>query len=443
MKAKTNAVPTKRKSKSAKRTLKPRRTATRSVPVAPRAKPARARSSRKRIVTRRPRAGRRTAIRKRSPALPPILFEGDHPAPPPLSGPGEKFALGSQVEPQVVATAELPESYGTGRLFVTTRDPHWLYAHWDLTREQQRRCNARSVHGHLVLRTYLGAVAGKPVAEMHVHPESRHWFAHVERAAAEYVAELGYYGRERRWTRVATSAPTVTPPDTISADADVSLATIPMDATFEELEAKAGQAGGEALPLAQAWEAFRRLHEPVAAVAVEEEVSRWTPEQERALAEAIRMDLSPCAWMDSLAIAELIQGGLAPGVFTSAAEEAGVAVFPSIGEYVVSSPSEGFGPGAKGFWFNVNAELVVYGATAPDAAVSIDGQRIALRPDGSFSYRFALPDGQYALNVTAVSADDTDGRAVGLRFQRATEFVGDVGEHPHEPGLLPPAPADA
>ena len=67
---------------------------------------------------------------------------------------------------------------------------------------------------------------------------------------------------------------------------------------------------------------------------------------------------------------------------------------------------------AKGFWFNVNAELIIYGATEPDAKVTLGGHEIKLRPDGSFSYRFALPDGNYDLPAVAVSADG-DGRARG------------------------------
>ena len=64
----------------------------------------------------------------RSPRLriPRLLFEGDRPAPSPLAGPGEKFALGKHPKAREVAIEELPETYGTGRLFVTCRDPHWL-----------------------------------------------------------------------------------------------------------------------------------------------------------------------------------------------------------------------------------------------------------------------------------------------------------------------------
>jgi hypothetical protein len=89
----------------------------------------------------------------------------------------------------------------------------------------------------------------------------------------------------------------------------------------------------------------------------------------------------------------------------------------------------------KGFWFNVNAELIVYGATESDATVSIGGRKVNLRPDGSFSYRFALPDGRYEMPVVAISADQTDGRAAEMKFSRGTEYRGHVGAHPQDPAL--------
>ena len=69
--------------------------------------------------------------------VPPILLEGDEPTESHASGPGEKYSLGATPPPQSFSGGELPESYGTKKLFLTARDPHWLYAHWDLTREQQ------------------------------------------------------------------------------------------------------------------------------------------------------------------------------------------------------------------------------------------------------------------------------------------------------------------
>ena len=91
------------------------------------------------------------------------------------------------------------------------------------------------------------------------------------------------------------------------------------------------------------------------------------------------------------------------------------------------------------FWFNVNAELIVYGATEPTARVTIGGRRIKLRPDGTFSYRFALPDGKFALPVEAISTDE-DHRRAELRFSRDTRYEGEVGAHPQDRSLRIPAP---
>lgn len=97
--------------------------------------------------------------------------------------------------------------------------------------------------------------------------------------------------------------------------------------------------------------------------------------------------------------------------------------------------------GGRGFWFNINAELIVYGATEPDATVILEGRPIRLRPDGSFTLRFALPDGDYALPAEAVSADGVEARAARLAFARRTTYRGSVEPHPTDPALsAPPSP---
>src|SRR2546422_219789 len=86
--------------------------------------------------------------------IPPILLEGDEASETPIPGPGEKFAVGPEVQPAspLSQSAELPERYGTGELLVLARDPHTLYAHWDLASEQQRDYNSQSADRHLILR---------------------------------------------------------------------------------------------------------------------------------------------------------------------------------------------------------------------------------------------------------------------------------------------------
>ena len=92
------------------------------------------------LKARRAAKPKTAAVRRRKIEVPSLLLEGDQPAPPPAGGPGQKYALGPVPPPQhfETAEAELPEAYGTRRLFLTARDPHWLYAYWDLTGSSSR-----------------------------------------------------------------------------------------------------------------------------------------------------------------------------------------------------------------------------------------------------------------------------------------------------------------
>ncbi|MFB3789606.1 MAG: hypothetical protein ACE15F_24895 [bacterium] len=65
------------------------------------------------------------------------------------------------------------------------------------------------------------------------------------------------------------------------------------------------------------------------------------------------------------------------------------------------------GTAIQGFWLKADTELIVYGATEPDAKLTVQGQQITLRPDGSFTLRFYLPDGEQEYPIEATSADGT------------------------------------
>ncbi len=428
---KTNEASAKKKIET--KTSKARGAASKKTKEAPLvALPAKAKSEsavKRRAATKRPA---RKSAAKNIFKIPPVLLEGDQPAPISISGPGQKYMLApaASAEPAEAAETALPEAYGTKKLFLAARDPHWLYAHWDLTSVQQRRYNSLSQDGHLVLRIYTDAVAGKPISEIHVHPESRHWFIHVGRAEIKYAAELGYYSSNQRWRRACLSGTTLTPPDTISDDTGALFATIPMDLPFSKLIALVKEAMCENVPLAAALEQLRatghsRLPSRPASPA------QWTPAQEKALAAVLNMDEVRRVWMGSMEITELIRRQLAR-------EISSITFSPFGGGASISSPF-GVAPSGKGFWFNVNAELIIYGATEPDATVTVGGRAIKLRADGSFSYHFALPDGGFELPIVAISADQTDARAAELKFSRATEYRGDVGAHPQDAQLKLPS----
>jgi hypothetical protein len=379
--------------------------------------------------------------------IPAILLEGDAPAPPAASGPGKRYAVGpsSPASPPPIAATELPESYGTKQLFLTARDPRWLFAHWDFSLEQIRELNVHAIEGHLALRVFDGDFTDAPLSEIQVHPESRNWFVPVPRGAARYVAELGYRNHRRHWVTVAQSGATITPPDSLSDDGSVRFATIPYDIPFTLLVSNIKFAMREHVPLVEALEQMRSKGHPnlppQAQVAGE-----WTPAQEEALAGVISLDSSHRIWIGSLEITELIRRRLQKEISSIGAAQLGLT--SSLGSAFgvssqagsVSSPFGGV-PKRRGFWFNVNAELIIYGATEPDATVTIGDRKIKLRPDGSFSFRFALPDGDYRLPASAHSADGEETRTADLRFHRGTTYQGDVGAHPQDKNLRPPVVA--
>jgi hypothetical protein len=212
--------------------------------------------------------------------IPPILLEGDAAPAPTVSGPGQRYALGPKPATAIAVSsgAELPESYGTGQLFLAARDPHWLYAHWDFSREQLKKYNALSADGHLVLRVYRGAAEGEPLSHVHLHPESRTWFIPVPAAGAKYLAELGYHDAGHKWVSLTRSGATFTPPDNLSDDTTVRFATIPPEVPFAELLAMVKGAVREHLPLVEAVQqmraqGYRDLPAP------EQVKGEWTPAQ--------------------------------------------------------------------------------------------------------------------------------------------------------------------
>jgi hypothetical protein len=96
-----------------------------------------------------------------------------------------------------------------------------------------------------------------------------------------------------------------------------------------------------------------------------------------------------------------------------------------MGSHVLSSFGSGaFQTGkARKFWFEIDAELIVYGATEPDAKVTLQGDPIQLRPDGTFTMRFSLPESRQIIPATAISRDGVEERTIVLAVERNTKHL--------------------
>jgi hypothetical protein len=88
--------------------------------------------------------------------------------------------------------------------------------------------------------------------------------------------------------------------------------------------------------------------------------------------------------------------------------------------------------GGGQFKLDVDAEIMVYGSTKPGSHVTLGGEPIKLRDDGSFSIRMSLPDRRQVLPITSSSADGIMQQTVVLAVERNTKVMEPVLRDNHE-----------
>jgi hypothetical protein len=86
-----------------------------------------------------------------------------------------------------------------------------------------------------------------------------------------------------------------------------------------------------------------------------------------------------------------------------------------------------FGQPEREFFMHVNAEVIFYGGTDPQAKVTIAGRPVQLQPDGTFRYHFKFPDDDFEIPIVAVSPDGVETRSAVLSLRRDTARYGEVG----------------
>lgn len=309
---------------------------------------------------------------------------------------------------------ELPDSYGTKKLFLVARDPQWVFAYWDWTWQQYQEAAHAAHDGKVFLQLYWNN--GHRAQQIQINESSRNWYLHVGQPDTAFYAELGYYRADGAFEVLSRSGIITTPRDNLSWKTDAKFVTIPFHYSFAQLF---DMIKNHILPDEELADALARLQEdgfpfPFA-------VHAGTPlntEQHNELLNMLSGDVTRRRWVGSLEITETLRRRLSEmvssGQWTS-----------SFGGSSMSSPFGGSSRG-RGFHMHVNAELIIYGGTDPDAKVRIDGQDITLRPDGTFSYHFTFPDGKFHIPISATAPDGEETRSAMLSFLRLSAYDGDV-----------------
>lgn len=361
---------------------------------------------------------------------------------------------------------ELPRSYGEQRIFAIAQEPHWLFCYWDYT--------LTDGVGSAVFLRHGRHGSDKPEGEVAVPSETNSWYLSVRESDTDYYIELGFY-KNSAWKSLARSAVVPTPRDSMAGFGEPVFANLPFQATFQQLVEKlrGEMRSGETLA-----EALARLQK-----SGELAPGRFAPFQRNALELLLASDLGSLTSGDlgrflGSPMASLFSGGFSPSLFSAAAASWGQApggfssgMLALLGLAGASWSGASWGESsaalsrwgaesswssaelarwgaesswlaswprpARGFFMHVNAEVIFYGGTHPDAKVTIDGKEIALRPDGTFRHHFVFPDGEYEIPIVATSPDGVETRRAVLRFERATAREGQV-DHTAQPPLPEP-----
>ncbi len=84
---------------------------------------------------------------------------------------------------------------------------------------------------------------------------------------------------------------------------------------------------------------------------------------------------------------------------------------------------EGDDESPVGFQLEVDAELIVYGATRPDAYVTLQGEPVKVQPDGTFRVRVDMPNKRQVLPIVASVPDGGGRQTVVMAIERNTKSM--------------------
>ncbi|MBI4656337.1 MAG: DUF4912 domain-containing protein [Elusimicrobia bacterium] len=268
-------------------------------------------------------------------------------------------------------TASLPQGYGNTEGTLLPRDPNWMFIYWEIT--DASRNNLRKEHGqdlfdksrpvirvHDVtgIERFDGANSNR-YFDIPIMLDARNWYINVQDSGKCYCCEVGLVLPDGKFLGIVRTNSVSLPSGRVSDVTDEKWMSISSD--FDKLLQLSGV----------------------------EYIGKGSGEVAKSLAQR---------W-------EMLRA-----VFSRAASWG----ISSISSHVREKPQE------KKFWLVADCELILYGATEPDAFVTVAGRKVTLNPDGTFSMRFALPDGNMDLPIKAVSRDESDTRKIEMKVSRAT-----------------------
>jgi hypothetical protein len=419
------------------------------------------------------------AVAARTPRTePPPMVAKPGPQPSPL-GPvsaqadavATKYAMSGRYRPEELQRVDeelpaLPESYGENRIVLLPRDLSWLFAYWDLSEEYKEA--ARAAGGSvLALRLYdvtgvaFDGTNARAMVEHECAEWARSWYLPTPNTDRDFIVEIGYRGADQ-WFPLARSNKVSVPSDQPSTWIKDDFVSIRFDESLRGVRDRLPTGGEPSRKPSTGAEAGQTL---------------FDDGQLRIVVGGAFLPPSGVpTWPLFSGSEEVLRGGLpssqmfVPGsafqlpssaIFSASFVPGSVVLFPSSGSAIPGSafqlpsssgfmqPPPGGGPGrgplppdtaeigvaggastAAGAGSSsapappillANVEMVIYGKSMPGTDLRIAGRPIPMGPDGAFSLRVTVPEGERELPIEVRWANSSEIRRIKLKLGRETD----------------------
>jgi len=338
-----------------------------------------------------------------------------------------------------VDTYDLPSSYNTTNLTLIPRDPRWIHAYWEVSppsiAELKSRLNTETENIIYTLRMYdvscihFDGNNANHWFDLDFDPNAtNNWYVNLWRDNVTYCGEIGARLPDGRFIPITRSNVVTTPRQTQSHRSEeiwMKVDDNSSGAPFVIAELQSGRknrSDRSNVPVGTR----RRIY------LTEDDIRTYYSRLSPLLRNLLSQRLAKLGMREyglvlkdgKIVLDEVLRRGLAKGQFLKrlllgASEElvliGGASEFGA-SEKIGASEREEI---KRKFFFEIGTELIVYGRTEPDAAVSLGSKNVPLRGDGTFTLRFALPDGgKIPLDFTARSKDRVDKRRIETGVDR-------------------------
>ena len=291
---------------------------------------------------------------------------------------------------------ELPGGYGESRIVLMPRDPQWAYVYWDIPNEHREKLR-RQGGQQLALRVYdvtdikLDYQSPHDVQEYTCDELAREWYLPISLSDRDYAVDIGYRCFDGRWLVLARSAPVRIPPVYPSDWVEDVFMTVNWE---EDLRGKT----------------VYRLTPPAKKSAYGQIFSMAES------AEAQRVNGSVFGSRHHVPGSIISEKAVSSYVFPSGIGMwSGIGLMSGVGFSASAAPVR-----PRKFWLVADVELIVHGASEPDASVTIGGRPVKLNPDGTFRFQMSFQDGLIDYPIVAVAADGEQTCSIHMKFNRET-----------------------